>query len=152
MSIRLHFERIGGVYLNKLETEIRAIVAIDGVAYNSKLNTVGVDFVLQPDNALRAQVQNIITAHDLVAYEEQLRAEEQSRIADYSALAAMAEAGLTQIANDRAALAADVTALAAAATLVAVKPIVSDMLTRLDNLNVRQDKIIRVLRHVVKGT
>lgn len=63
----------------------------------------------------------------------------------------LAASALTQIAADRAAIASGKTALANAATLAAVKPIVDGMLDRLDNVCNRQDREIRALRAVIRN-
>lgn len=146
MSTRVYFNRIGGVLLSKIESEIKAIYAqIDGVASDPSNNRVGVDFIVVPSAQVQTQIQTAILAHDPTDLEE------QSRVVDYADLLAMAEAGLTQIANDQMALLADITALAAATTLPQVKPIVSNMLTRQQHGLNMFDKIIKVLRHTVKG-
>lgn len=160
MSDRRWFTRSGDVLLLKLRDEIRAIVPdVEGPAWRSSTNEVGVDFFSEPSPAVLTQVQTVITAHDPTDYEA------QAKTTDYADLLAMAESALTQIASDLGVVAsdltvnsADATALVAASTLAAVKPIVNNMLTRQDHLLIgiqrilnRQDKIIRVLRHVVKS-
>lgn len=159
MSVRKFYPRVGGVLLLKLDAEIRAVATIDGVAFDSVQQQVGVDYVSAPSAPLETQVQGVITSHDPTDYEAQATA------TDYAALLAMAEAGLTQIANDLSDVAAGITAanadkvtLTGAPTQAQVLAVVRRMIDRelvlyadLDHVLSRQDKIIRVLRHVVKS-
>lgn len=63
----------------------------------------------------------------------------------------LADGALTQIAADRAAIAQGKVALANAATLAAVKPIVNGMLDIDDNTLNRQEKIIKALRALIRN-
>jgi len=159
MSIRKFFIRNSTVLIPKLHSEVAAVAAIEGVAYTSERNEVGVDFMSDPSAPLMTQVQSIITAHDATDYEA------ISRTADYADLLAMAEQGLAQIVTDLSDVQAGTTAanadkvtLTGTPTQAQVLSVVRRMLDRelvlyadCQHILTRQNKIIRVLRHVVKS-
>lgn len=146
MSTRRYFQTsLANVLLNKLQGELlSAGLFVDGVA-NDLINArIGVDFVTDPVANDLIIAQSVIDSHDPIDYELQLAQ------TDYTTFLNMVGAGLTQIANDITANDGDISALAAASTLAAVKPIVANMLTRFDHILNRQNKIIRAIRHVTK--
>jgi uncharacterized protein (UPF0261 family) len=159
MTTRIAFPRIGAVLAAKLDGEVAAIAQIEGVSFSSQLQQVAVDFVTEPSPAVQTQVQAVITAHDPTDTEAVLRT------TDYADLLAMAESGLTQIAADQAdvqagltAANADKTSLVGSPTQAQVLAVVRRMVDRelvlyadLNHILTRQDKIIRVLRHVVRS-
>lgn len=160
MSTRIYFNRNGGVLIAKIDAEIRAVYAqIEGVANDPANNRVGVDFVVVPSAQVQTQIQTAVTNHDPTDFEE------QSRVTDYAALLAMADAGIAQIATDLsdlqagiAAVNADKVTLTGTPTQAQVLSVVRRILDRelvlyadLDHVLNRQDKVIRVLRHTVKS-
>lgn len=145
MTTRIYFNRVGPVLLNKIESEIRAVYnEIDGIANDQANNRIGIDFIIVPSAQIQTQLQSIIVAHDATDYEE------QEKITDFASLQQMAAAALTQILNNYNDNQADITALAAATTLAQVKPIVTRMLNREASSLTREDKIVRVLKHLVR--
>jgi hypothetical protein len=76
---------------------------------------------------------------------------QQTDTSERATLLQLAESALTQIANDRAAIVQGKIALANAATLAAVKPILDGMLDRMDNICNRQAMVIRVERAIVRS-
>lgn len=96
----------------------------------------------------------VLNATWITAAENAVNAAIQNRATDNSERAVLlqqAEAALTQIATDRAAIASGKTALATATTLAQVKQIVNGMLDIDDNMLQQQARIIRVLRALVRS-
>lgn len=157
---RIYFNRTGGVH-PKIEGEIKAVYAqVEGWSNDRANDRLGVDFTVDPPASVLAQIQAVVTAHvDTTAQDE------AAREADYAALLAMADAGIAQIANDLsdlqagvAAVNADKVTLTGTPTQAQVLGVVRRVLDRelvlyadLDHVLNRQDKVIRVLRHVAKG-
>lgn len=74
--------------------------------------------------------------------------QETNEGADLQTLLNQADAAITTIGTELTAIASDVTALAAAGTLGAVKPIVQNMLDRQTAMDTRQRAIIRALKRM----
>lgn len=146
MSARIYFSKIGPTLTVKLDAELRAAgLAIDGVSYAPQKagQEVGVDFQATPTAPQLAQAQSLVTAHDATDYEAQATATDST---DFKATLA---ASLASLDSDEAAIATDITALAAATTLAQVKPIVSNMLQRQARTVVGFRRMLFVLRHLI---
>ncbi len=143
MSIRKYYPKVGQVFIEKLHTEIRAICAIDGVAFDGAQGQVGVDYVDAPSSQLEIQVAAAITNHDATDYEA--IATETDK-ADFASTLASSLAALD---SDETAIASDLTALAAAGTFAAAKPILQRTLERQTRTIVGFRRIVKVLRHLI---
>lgn len=124
----------------KLTRELtQAGIPIDGCSSDGRI-----DFKPEATAQQRTLAAQILAAHN----PDTPLPEDAEREADLRTLEDAAT-GLAQITAERAQITSGLTALAAATTLAQVKPIVNAMLQGMDNIEMRQAEIIKVVSRLV---